>query len=142
MKKNSALLTLIALLSLVPSLSAQHINHVRGFDANRVYSVHDIVSINLFNRNFNLSIPIGGVRRVSDSSSYQISLFYNSNLWRRQERCPVTLDPNGGRENYHAVYGNYDAGSHSWSFESFTLKPILPDGSNDVPSQRGGTDGC
>jgi YD repeat-containing protein len=54
----------------------------RGFHPGRVYSVHGIDSVNQFNGNLNVRIPLGKTRSVSDKLSYQFVLTYNSKVWR------------------------------------------------------------
>lgn len=89
------LFLIVVLLNCLPAERAfaqnQHSNQARGFDANGVYSSTEIDSVNLFNGNLILSIPVGGPQKVSGGLSYSLALFYNSNLWNHQEVCPVNV---------------------------------------------------
>jgi len=63
-------------------LSAQHPNEARGFAADHVYSVQDVDTVNAFNGNMMIHIPIGPENRVNGSLSYRLMLTYNSHCWR------------------------------------------------------------
>jgi YD repeat-containing protein len=52
-----------------------------GFNANRVYDLNDLDSVNLFNGNLTISIPLGVRYQVSSLLSYQFVLNYNSKIW-------------------------------------------------------------
>ncbi len=53
----------------------------RGIDAERMYQFGDIDSINLFNGNLNLRMPLGQSYPVSAGVSYGLVLSYNSSAW-------------------------------------------------------------
>ena len=57
----------------------------RGFQAERSFYVGDFDTVNLFNGNLVLAIPIGGSYPVGGSLSYGLTLTYNSNVWDFQE---------------------------------------------------------
>jgi YD repeat-containing protein len=63
-------------------LSAQHPNEARGFAADHVYSFHDVDTVNAFNGNMMIHIPIGPENKVNGSLSYRLVLTYNSHCWR------------------------------------------------------------
>ena len=65
----------------------QHANQSRGFEADGVYSSGDINSVNVFNGNLILSVPIGRTYKVGANLTYALNLFYNSNLWTHKEAC-------------------------------------------------------
>lgn len=74
--------SLVLLLGVLPSAAlAQHPMDDRGFNSGRVYSFHGIDSVNQFNGNLNVSIPIGPAMKVSDRLSYQLAVYYNSHVW-------------------------------------------------------------
>ncbi len=73
------LLALLVLLAL-PS-SAQHPNVEHGYVPERVYEFGEIDSVNMFNGNLTLQIPIGIEYPVGDGLSYQLVLSYNSKVW-------------------------------------------------------------
>jgi YD repeat-containing protein len=62
-------------------LFADHPNEAHGFSADHVYSVHDVDTVNAFNGNMIVRIPIGPEYRVNGRLPYQLSLTYNSHLW-------------------------------------------------------------
>lgn len=57
----------------------------RGFQAEKAFHVGDFDTVNLFNGNLVLTIPIGGSYPVSSALSYGLTLAYNSNVWDYQE---------------------------------------------------------
>ena len=86
----SVLLTL----TLQAEAQNQHANQSRGFDAHGVYSTGDIDSVNVFNGNLILNIPIGQSYKVGGNLSYGLNLFYNSNLWTHKEACIQEIEIN------------------------------------------------
>lgn len=58
-----------------------HPNNARGFDSEKAYQTGDIDSINLFNGNLIVAIPIGQTFPVSDHLQYGLKLLYNGNPW-------------------------------------------------------------
>jgi hypothetical protein len=76
------ILTIVAgLFALAGSLFAEHPNEARGFSADRVYSVNDADTVNAFNGNMIIRIPIGPEYKVNGVLSYRLALTYNSHLW-------------------------------------------------------------
>jgi YD repeat-containing protein len=73
----AALLTLCAL----SAGAEQHINQIKGFNANGVYQVNDYDSINAFNGNLTISIPIGNAYPIAEGASLQLTLHSNANVW-------------------------------------------------------------
>lgn len=70
------------LLALVAApLFAQPANVARGFDPGKAYTIGDIDSVNIFNGNLVITIPIGPSYPVSEALSYQLQLAYNGNSW-------------------------------------------------------------
>jgi RHS repeat-associated protein len=67
-------------------LGQQHPNLGRGFAADKAYDFGSLDSVNLFNGNLVLSIPIGQQYPVGGSLSYRIALVYNARLWDSQTR--------------------------------------------------------
>ncbi len=57
----------------------------RGFQAEKAFQIGDFDTVNLFNGNLVLTLPIGGSYPVSSSLSYGLTLTYNSNAWDFQE---------------------------------------------------------
>src|SRR5437588_12940789 len=63
----------------------QHPNDAPGFSPGGVYDIHDLDTINAFNGNLNLRIPLGPQFKVNALISYQFALVYNTHLWRYDE---------------------------------------------------------
>ncbi|MDY7094541.1 MAG: hypothetical protein SX243_16340, partial [Acidobacteriota bacterium] len=59
----------------------QHPTQERGFSPERAYQQEDLDSINLFNGNLTVTIPIGQAYQGNGSLSYSLNLVYNSNVW-------------------------------------------------------------
>ncbi|MCB1037491.1 MAG: hypothetical protein KDD47_26910, partial [Acidobacteria bacterium] len=79
---------LIGLLGLVAGLlpaatagAQEFASQTRGTSANTAYQVGDIDTVNLFNGNLSLAIPIGPRYPVGGGLSYGLTLTYNSNHW-------------------------------------------------------------
>ena len=94
MNLNNAGLTLAALVLLVATsgpFSAQAQNAVgasapsaamdRGFKPEQAYDFGELDSVNLFNGNLTVTLPIGGTYPVGPDFSYGLTLVYNSNIW-------------------------------------------------------------
>src|ERR1700754_3472954 len=63
------------------SARAQHPNISRGFEADKVYQLGEIDSVNLYNGNLHLSVPIGNEYAGNGSLRYRFALVYNSKNW-------------------------------------------------------------
>ena len=102
--------------SFVLSLHAEHPVQERGFRADGVYHLTGVDSVNLFNGNVNVLIPIGQTYQVSSGLAYQLHLRYTGNLWRYFEHC--TVSQQGWEEpqcstNVNVIHENGGAG---WAF--------------------------
>ena len=75
------------------SLQGQSPNTQRGFTANSVYQHTDLDSVNLFNGNLVIRIPLGGEYRVGGRISYRFGLSYNVNSWDYEGREVALGDP-------------------------------------------------
>ena len=73
----AVLLVLVAL----GAAGEQPANQLKGFNPNNVYSTHDIDSINVFNGNLTVSIPIGPQFPLAEEFSYGFTLHSNWNIW-------------------------------------------------------------
>ena len=83
---------LLLMLALLPlSLLAQTPqSHEKGLSSNTAYQLGDLDSVNLFNGNLVLRIPIGQTYPVTPSFAYGLTLTYNANGWDyRDERSCV-----------------------------------------------------
>ncbi len=84
----------------------QHPNLQRGFAADKVYQFGDIDSVNLFNGNLQLSIPIGGSLPNDGGMTYGLSLVYNSKLWDHEEAYCNPLAESCKMDYYGDEYGH------------------------------------
>lgn len=86
----------LLVLFLVPfAFADKPANQNRGFSADKVYAVGDIDSVNVFNGNLIVRIPLGQEYAVGPVLRYQFNLVYNSTIWDYRE---LLLDQEG-REN-------------------------------------------
>jgi YD repeat-containing protein len=87
----------LLLLSLVcagtVAFAAQHENVARGFQAGKSYAFGDLDTVNMFNGNVTLSIPIGQAFPLSTRFSYRFMLHYNSLVWDIEEAARPVVDP-------------------------------------------------
>jgi hypothetical protein len=80
MKKLVATLLFLALPAL-PAAAEQQPSRARGMSADSVYQIGDLDTINHFNGNLTIAIPIGQAYPVSPQLSYRLTLAYNSSVW-------------------------------------------------------------
>src|SRR5437870_7042883 len=80
MSKRILLLLVLSLLALPVFAQKGEIDEL-GFKAEKVYDFTNIDSVNLFNGNLNISIPIGKRYKVGGALSYQLSLIFNGKIW-------------------------------------------------------------
>ncbi|MDA8020436.1 MAG: RHS repeat-associated core domain-containing protein [Thermoanaerobaculia bacterium] len=72
----------------------------RGVSAESVYQIGDVDSVNLYNGNLTLQIPIGPTYPVGGNLQYGLSLVYNSNAWTYEEAdCEL--------HNYETIEADY-----------------------------------
>lgn len=112
----------LALLFVCP-LAAEYPTHERGFRADAVYHLTELDTVNLFNGNLQLSIPIGQPYRVSESLSYQMTLRYAGNIWKYVEYCVGGIKTDGCRANTFAIQEN---GGMGWSLAFGELTYTAP----------------
>lgn len=75
----TVVLVLVLCNGLAAAESDPNIN--RGFNANQVYQIGDVDSVNVSNGNVILRIPIGPRFTVGPTLSYQLTLVYNGKIW-------------------------------------------------------------
>lgn len=84
----------------------QHPNDARGFEAGKVYNFNDVDTVNSFNGNLMVHLPIGPAYHVNGALSYQLGLVYNSHCWR--------FNPNDSDESGDVIkaypIGSFNAG--------------------------------
>lgn len=82
MKRRLSLAGLLVLLLITFSGAAQtHPNLERGFSPDKAYQMGEIDSVNLFNGNITLTIPLGTTSAISEKLSLGLTASYNSKLW-------------------------------------------------------------
>lgn len=69
------------LLCAIPLLAQEHPNIARGFTPEHMYDFSAIDSVNMFNGNMTLRIPIGPELRANGVMPYRLTLAYNSGSW-------------------------------------------------------------
>ncbi len=79
----SNLFALLALLaaSAAPISAQEHPNFAKGFAPDKVFAVGEVDSVNAFNGNLLLTLPIGARYPLREGFSYGLSAVYNSNVW-------------------------------------------------------------
>jgi YD repeat-containing protein len=90
-----------SLLAAFVTAAQQGVNQKQGFNANNVYSMHDIDTVNAFNGNLTVAIPIGPEFPLADGFSYRLTLHSNGNFWDHENRSDTYTtynDPNAARD--------------------------------------------
>lgn len=124
-------LALLAALSLLhyPPAAAEPASVETGFQAGKAFQVGDIDSVNLFNGNLSLSIPLGAPLPVGANFSWGLTLTYSSEPWSFSSRV---LDDGSERELTQATPKVTNAGL-GWKLELGSLSDP-PAGTPGVPS--------
>src|SRR6202171_877267 len=79
----------IALFITSAAFGQQHPNLERGFTPEKMYDFSAVDSVNMFNGNMTLHIPIGGELRAKGVLPYQLTLVYNSLFWEYVNLPPL-----------------------------------------------------
>jgi|GEM_PF-5241495 len=74
-------LTLATLLIAGVTSAQQHPNQEKGFDPSKLYHFADLDSINTFNGNLIVTLPLTQTFRVGPLLSYSFTPVYNANIW-------------------------------------------------------------
>jgi len=88
-RRGMLLLLLVAMTGAL--FATQTPNTARGFSPGGTYHPLGIDTVNTFNGNLTLAIPIGQVYPIGGGLTYQLRLYANGNLWEAEDR--VDLDP-------------------------------------------------
>jgi RHS repeat-associated protein len=115
-KSYTIILSLILFLFAGFGGAQQHPNKDNGFSAEKAFHVGDIDSINAFNGNLVVTIPIGLRYGTGGGFSYGLTLVYNSNLWEADLAGPT------GEDNQIVPGRLFNAGI-GWTL---TLGQVLP----------------
>jgi YD repeat-containing protein len=91
----------------------------KGFEADKIYDYGGIDSINTFNGNLTLRIPIGPSFSVGGDVSYALALTYNSKVWDYEDIGTST----------HAIPSRRSNAGIGWML---TLGRMITDSSNDT----------
>ncbi len=106
----------------------------KGFSPEKLYHFWDIDSVNTFNGNLSLTLPIGPAYPVNGGLSYQLTLTYNSKVWDYEpvagvHRAVPTRRSNAGMgwlvSMGRMIPPGLPTGGNSWIYES-------PDGRDHV----------
>ncbi|HEV7767360.1 MAG TPA: hypothetical protein VGQ76_20330 [Thermoanaerobaculia bacterium] len=109
------------------ALGQQHSNHAKGFSPSGSYEFHGLDTVNTFNGNLNVRIPMGQEYSVAPGLSYQFGLSWNSNSWlSRQEGstyencCTIAYPSPRSNAGFGWVFslGRVYKKSGSWTYES------------------------
>lgn len=74
-------LAVLLLIVAAPVSAQKEPTNELGFQPGKLYDFSEVDSVNLFNGNLMLSVPIGPRKQVSPALSYQIQVFYNGKVW-------------------------------------------------------------
>lgn len=108
--------------ALAPGCHAQdHPNHQRGFRADKVYQLGNVDSINVFNGNLVLTLPIGGSYPVGGGLAFSLALTYNTQLWDFDYRCDQG-DPGSRCYSSSEPHPGFNAGA-GWTLSPGRLLP-------------------
>ena len=88
-RRGLLLLPLLLSALAAPLAADDHPNTERGFAAEKAFSVGEVDSVNVYNGNLVLTVPIGGTYPVGGALGYGLTLVYNSKAWDFQEREDV-----------------------------------------------------
>jgi YD repeat-containing protein len=111
MKRLVMLLTVLALPAALAAQDAQNV--AKGFAVDKSYQVNDADSINTFNGNLNISIPLGRRFNVSSALSYQLYLTYGGNVWDFDSREITVQFPNRDKEQLHLEWAFVDSNNNN-----------------------------
>jgi YD repeat-containing protein len=100
---------LILLLFALPLLAQKHPTIELGFNADNLYHYSEIDSVNLFNGNLLLQIPIGDTYHANASFSYQLTLIYNGKMWDYRWQQELV-----GQQDGQDIYGSYTYTEPNW----------------------------
>jgi RHS repeat-associated protein len=126
MKRLANFLLASLLLAALPAAAQQHPNTARGFSSTGSYSPGDIDTVNTFNGNLVIRIPIGQSYPVNAGLSFSLGLVYNNNVWDYQQ---VNVDP----PETQAIPNRTSNAGLGWMV---SLGRLNPPSSTDVDSNR------
>ena len=89
----AAALLAAAFVAVVSSAQQQHQSLQKGFQSEKVYQFGEIDSVNIFNGNLVVTVPIGPAFPLNGGLSYQLRLSYNSKVWDMVEGTKMRAHP-------------------------------------------------
>ncbi|HWW59730.1 MAG TPA: hypothetical protein VN181_00045, partial [Thermoanaerobaculia bacterium] len=92
------LLTVLLATVTLPLAAQKHPNIELGFNAEKLYQFTGLDSVNLFNGNLVVTIPIGRRYPVNDEFSYGLTLVYNSKVWDYEK---IVVVQQGSGDDYY-----------------------------------------
>jgi len=93
-------IALASILLALPAVAQEIPARQRGVSADTAFQVEDLETINLFNGNLSLRIPVGPSYPVGPSLSFTAALTYNSNFWMNEDRQCISDDDPGEIQSY------------------------------------------
>ena len=78
-RRQQVLIAVLAAALAVPAAAETHPNLATGFQADKAFAAGGVDSVNGFNGNLVITLPIGGSYPVGAGLSYGLTLVYNSN---------------------------------------------------------------
>jgi RHS repeat-associated protein len=122
-------LALTALMLAPPSAAEESPRDARGFSAQSAFQQGEVDSVNLFNGNLTLTLPIGGAYPAGGDLSYGLTLVYNSLVWDIKQG---EFNDNQG-QNYSTTYPVPNQLSNAGLGWQLSLGSLHPPGSVDIP---------
>src|SRR5262245_61189361 len=104
-------------------------NTARGF-AGKAYQFGEPDSVNLFNGNLTVRLPLGQAYTVSPTLSYRFMLTANSKIWDYQQTFPNTTMPIPETYSDAGMGWNVSLGRLYQPLQSTTWSYVGPDGSS------------
>lgn len=80
----------LALAAFAPAQAQEHPNVARGFNPSGAFAAGGLDTINQFNGNLMIDLPLGQSYPVNAGLSYRLNLVYNSQVWEHQSYDTVT----------------------------------------------------
>lgn len=121
------IILILALFASVTATAQQHPNLAKGFSSTGVYEHHGLDSINTFNGNLNVGIPIGETYSVAPGLSYKFGLSWSGNSWLSREEasnyedcCTVAYPSERSNAGFGWIFslGRLYVTGSGWSYES------------------------
>lgn len=126
-----AALALACLASTAPALRAQeHPNVAKGFAPQGSIATGDVDTVNPFNGNLTIALPLGQRYPADGDLSYGLTLVYNSQVWEQQQYIDIV----GGQEipRVQSLPAKVNNAGLGWMISLGRLNPPAPTNDFDV----------